>query len=557
MHSKLHISSIPIILKRKGVKHVVIAPGSRNAPLTQVFFREFKTHCISIVDERSAAYFALGIALETRIPVVIITTSGTAVLNLGPALAEAFYQGVPLIALTADRPPEWIDQEDNQTIRQTNVFNGNIKKSYELPLQTSTKEDVWLTERIINEAFYISVTGKPGPVHINIPLREPLYDNLPVSHDVTIIEQEENSNYTLSEKLISDFQRAENILIVIGQRKPEKQFGKLIENLLSDNRICVSVEAIANLNNVEGIINLDIILATQTDERIGKPDLVLYFGGQVVSKRTKNYLRTFGNCEFWYISPDGRYVDTFQNLNCIIRSDENQFIHALSEHLMKDNKQPNFRNICTETYKKAMMELSLNAKEIEYSDLAVFYNITGKFSQNDIVFVGNSSVIRYLQLFTGKAGIYYSNRGTSGIDGCLSTAVGVAWSTQKKVFAILGELSFLYDSNGLWNNDLPENLKIIVINNGGGGIFSLIDGPTNRPEYKKYFLTKSNVDISKLCEAFHVKYYKCESLNAINNVFEGFSSGSASLMEIKTPTEISPVIFRNFINNLKKKNLRE
>src|SRR5512138_2677541 len=147
-----HISDLPRICREKGIRHVVISPGSRSAPLIRAFFETFGNSCISIVDERSAAYFALGISAVTHLPTVLVCTSGTAVLNYAPALAEAYYQGVPLIVVTADRPHEWIDQQDNQTLRQAGIYGNYIKKGIDLPQVITSGDELWHVHRIINEA---------------------------------------------------------------------------------------------------------------------------------------------------------------------------------------------------------------------------------------------------------------------------------------------------------------------------------------------------------------------------------------------------------------------
>jgi 2-succinyl-5-enolpyruvyl-6-hydroxy-3-cyclohexene-1-carboxylate synthase len=551
MHSKLHISSLSQILKEKGVRNIVIAPGSRNAPLTQVFYREFGDSCLSIVDERSAAYFALGLALESNQPVVIITTSGTAVLNLGPALAEAFHLGVPLIAVTADRPPEWIDQADNQTIRQKDIFRNNIKKSFELPVATTTKEDIWLTERTANEAFNLAMAEKKGPVHINVPLREPLYEDIPKAENTRLIEVVETADFVLNQKLCAKFSSAKNVLFLVGQKNYDKAFNNSLARLLKDQRISVSAEAISNLPDLKGICNLDLILATHKESEIPQPDLIIYLGGQVVSKRVKTYLRKLKNCEQWYVSKQANHVDTFKNVEVIIEANLNDFIQSISNETTPESIS-DFQDNYSKLHLASLNKLQAETTSLKYSDVAVFHQLGNLFTDNDIVFVGNSSVIRYYQLFKNNAGKVYANRGTSGIDGCLSTAAGIAASTTRTVYALLGDLTFLYDSNGLWNNNLPENLKIIVINNGGGGIFSLINSTPNKTVFDKFFQTKPKVDIGKICDAFFIHHYFCDSIESIHQQFAAFSAASTSLMEIQTPDKVSPAIFHNLIENLKR-----
>lgn len=550
MQSKQHLALLPNIFRAKGVEKIIICPGSRNAPLTQVFYREYKSDCQSLVDERSAAYFALGVALKTKKPVVIISTSGTAVLNFAPALTEAFHQGVPLIAITADRPSEWIDQEDNQTIRQKGIYNQNIKKSFELPVASSQEEDLWFTERVVNESFNLANSGKKGPVHINVPLREPLYETIHDIGDFRNIEFNSGKLPELSSQMKEVFLQSKRILIVIGQRNKCKVFNSNLQKLLDDKRITIVAEPIANISTVSGIVNADLVLASrQKEQEKLKPDLVIYIGGQVVSKRLKQYFRKLENINQWRISPDGAHIDTYKHVNSIIESGNNAFIETLLN--LKSSIASGYQQNWQKAYERAIAVFDAQIKSVEYSDLYAFKKITELIEKDDIVFAGNSSVIRYYHLFSTKALAVYANRGTSGIDGCVSTAVGIASSTHRKVYMLVGDLSFIYDSNGLWNNNLPDNLRIVVINNNGGGIFSLIDGPQQQDSYTEFFATPHQVDLSKICEAFHLKYYFCAKPSELEEILPEFkSSESICLLEIKTPEDLNPSIFRNFISKL-------
>ncbi len=550
MHSKQHLALLPKIFKAKGIEKVIICPGSRNAPLTQVFYREFKSGCQSLVDERSAAYFALGVALKTKKPVIIISTSGTAVLNFAPALAEAFHQGVPLIAITADRPLEWIDQEDNQTIRQQGVYNQNIKKSYNLPVTCSQEEDLWFTERVANEAFNVASSGKKGPVHINVPLREPLYDTIPDIEDYRNIELHCAGKAELSSQLKDVFLQAQKILLVIGQRNCSAKFDKNLQELLKDKRVAAVAEPIANLSAVSDIVHADLVLATKHARNTNlKPDLLIYVGGQVVSTRLKKYLRDLKDVPQWRVSPDATHIDTFKHVNTIFESGDNNFIEALLSHT--SSVQSTYQKTWQDAYSQAMDVFNTEVKTIDFSDIYAFSKLTSAIEKEDIVFVGNSSVIRYYQLFPGKAKAVFANRGTSGIDGCVSTAVGIASATDRKVYLLVGDLSFLYDSNGLWNNNLPENLKIVVFNNNGGGIFSLIDGPRQQESYAGFFATPHQVDLLKMCEAYHLKYYFCGTPADLEKILPEYkASKTKCLLEIRTPENLNPSIFHKFITKL-------
>jgi 2-succinyl-5-enolpyruvyl-6-hydroxy-3-cyclohexene-1-carboxylate synthase len=552
IHNKQHISLLPSILKKKGVEYVVISPGSRNAPLIQTFYKIFKENCISIVDERSAAYYALGISIKTQKPAVVITTSGTAALNLAPAIAEAYHQMIPLIAITADRPPEWIDQQDNQAIVQQNIFASNCKAFYELPVETISENDYKYAGRLINEAYNKSITGRYGPVHINVPLREPLYDEIPILHDVPVIEYKLSSEFSVEDSFVDSWNNAKKIMIVCGQLPPNERLSIVINQFSFNNRAIVMAEPISNIKG-DKIISIPDLVLSQIDEEVDDviPDLLIYFGGQVVSKRLKALLRKQETGSQWYVDPEGKHVDTFQALTHVIKAEPLLFFESLNSkvHIKNDS---HYSVHWQELLNKVNVKLKSTPKELPWSDLLVFSRIVSRINKTNIVFAGNSSVIRYLQMFPFECKAVYSNRGTSGIDGCLSTAAGVASTTKSDVYVFLGDVSFLYDSNALWNKNLPPNLKIIVINNEGGGIFELIDGPSSQSGFKEFFKAHHPVNISELAKAFGIHYYQCIDEKSFDKNFNSLKeSKSASLMEIKTPGDKNPIIFRNFIKKIK------
>ncbi len=547
-----HIALIPVILKKHGVEKIVISPGSRNAPLIQVFFKVFGDNCISIVDERSAAYFALGIAIKSQKPVVLLSTSGTATLNYSPAVAEAFHQGVPLIAITADRPPEWIDMQDNQTIRQQNIYAQNCKAGYELPVVVTSKDDEQYITRIINQAYNTCIEGKPGPVHINVPLREPLYNDIPIIDNVRFIKANHKQRLNIDTEIIQKWDSYKKVLIVIGQMPPLKGFSEVVNKLLEDDRVIVFAEPLSNIKGEKVISQLDIIRGIKESEiKAFQPELVVFMGGQIVSKPLKQFLRN-SNSEQWFVSPSGEFVDTFQNLTIVIKASPIDFFKGVLE-MNKFIGLSDYQSNWLARNKSRHLLIEASTSNVEYSDLSVFKTLSKLIDEDVILFAGNSSVIRYLQTFSLKQEEIYGNRGTSGIDGCLSTASGVASATNKPVYAILGDISFMYDSNALWNRGLPDNLKIIVINNQGGNIFGMIDGPSLQVGYKEFLVANHSVNLKKISEAFGVEYYLASSEVEIKKDFKQFSCfRGCAIMEIITPGEINPGIFRNFVENISK-----
>ncbi len=550
-HPKQHISDLAAICQKKGLQHVVISPGSRSAPLIRSFYGTFGSACVSIVDERSAGYFALGLAVYLQKPVGLICTSGTAVLNYAPALAEAYYQQIPLLAITADRPNEWIDQQDNQTIRQNGIYRNFTKRSYTLPQYMVSEDDLWYVHRSVNEAFDLCMQFPRGPVQINVPLTEPLYDELPpFSATLRIITCEQHEiRLKLSAELLSEWKAARRIMIVHGQGQPNPELDANISLLLKDKRIVIVSENIANLPNKEILSNSNLVLSTHRSKSPEYPDLLLYSGGQVVSKALTGYLRRADQMKCWRIGNDNNIIDTFKMVTRLLPYPAGTVYHALAESGSSDvsaGYRSQWLNLASESDKLA----EINIKQSPFTDTSVFRMALGKIPRGTNLVLGNSSVIRYSQLFPAQEKInYFSNRGVSGIDGCLSTAAGIAFASKKLTIAIVGDLGFLYDSNALWNRELPSNLRILVVNNQGGGIFHILKGPSEQPGFKKFIEANHPVNIAKLAEAYGLKYLFAGDEQSLSGFWPEFIAKQqvSVLFEVKTDAGTSASAFRKLM----------
>ncbi|MCG6189771.1 2-succinyl-5-enolpyruvyl-6-hydroxy-3-cyclohexene-1-carboxylic-acid synthase [Maribellus maritimus] len=548
-----HITDLAEILFAHGVEDVVISPGSRNAPLIRAFYKRFGEKCLSLVDERSAAYFALGQSLVTRKPTVLISTSGTAILNYAPAIAEAFYQQVPLLVLTADRPAEWIGQQDNQAMQQEKIYRNYIKASYSLPVESSNDDDLWMAYRTINEAFSKTTSGNFGPVHINIPLREPLYESLPEpTENISVLQKEKLESMLPENSLLrKDWQKAGAIMLVCGQLLPDKNLKETVDKLAADSRVVVVAEPLANLGNEIGLTNPEVILNSKIQyPKEAIPELAIYFGGQVVSKKIKLFLRELKNTKFWFISSGEQLIDTFQNISGHIQAEPLSVLRSLNAQSTGTDSA--FKKFWKKEKQNATFLTEKYNREIAYSDLKVFSQLSETLPYDAIVFAGNSSIVRYLLYFSQKQRTYYSNRGVSGIDGCLSSAAGLASKTEKPVFVIVGDLAFTYDSNALWNRGLPKNLKIILVNNEGGGIFHLLKGPSQNEAFLPLVNAHHPVDFKKLSEAFGLNYNLCESENELKSSIQKSckNSDEAEILEIRTPNNGEPQITKDFFKFL-------
>lgn len=526
--------SIIAICEQKGLTNIVISPGSRNAPLTIGFVNNPNFKCFSIADERCAAFFALGIAQQTKEPVAIVCTSGSALLNYYPALAEAFYSQIPLVVISADRPHDKIDIGDGQTIRQENVFANHILYNANLHEDASVEND-----SKINEAINISL-GQKGPVHINAPFEEPLYetvDALSVSVATSANKPQQSPIGDLS-AFAGTWNTASKKMILVGVNDPNVIDEAIINHLAEDPSVVVLTETTSNVHHSTFINNIDTIITPFTPEDLEdfRPEILLTFGGMVVSKRIKAFLRKYKPQHHWHIDTLRAY-DTFGALSQHFITTPQQFFTAFlpstrkveSTYFQKNQDIKNFRK------EKHVAYLS----KIPFSDFIVFDRVIAALPKESQLQISNSSAIRYAQLIDIDQSIeVYCNRGTSGIDGSTSTAVGAAFANKKQTTFITGDISFLYDSNALWNKYIPANFKIVIINNGGGGIFRILPGHAETPVFNEFFETSHCFTAEHLAKMYGFEYLAAsneEKLSqALTELFQ--QNEKPAILEVFTPT---------------------
>ncbi len=530
------IHNITDICYKKDVLFAVLSPGSRSAPLALSFIRNKNIKHFIINDERSAGYFALGLAQQTKKTVVLVCTSGTAALNYAPAVAEAYFQKIPLLIFTADRPPESIEQQGNQTIHQYKLYEPNVLKSFQLNISYNDKNAEDEAYRIVSESINISQYPQKGAVHINVPMREPLYlKSIPQLQDqnpkvIDLLKPDLKIPRTTQKELIENLITHKKILVVAGLFEYNTTFRKIIDKLLSLTDICFIRDITSNIPDLKhAIIHHEELLNNFKGDFLDiKPDLLITFGGQIVSKPLRIFLQENKVKEHWHIDAAAKSPDTFQSITKTIAIYPEEFFKILLKNI-KIFKTKSFQGF----YKKWEKLDDIAFKNVEQkisSDDELYFisEILKKIPKNSILQLGNGSIVRqasYLSFIKNKFAKsieVYSNRGTSGIDGCLSTAIGSAVSTDKIVTLIIGDLSLLYDRNAFWNKYLPKNLKVIVINNHGGGIFRKMQGPQSQPELDKYFTTPHKLSIKKITEQYEIEYFKCTMPSKIKKSLSDF-----------------------------------
>jgi len=538
--SKQTILETVALLKAHGIEHLVISPGSRNAPLIQCFINDAFFHCYSVVDERSASYMAIGLIHQLGRPVAICCTSGTAILNYGPAIAEAHYQHLPLIVLSADRSPAWIDQLDGQTIPQSKVFDSFFHTSVTLP-EISTAESHWHCNRLINEALLASIQGGKGPVHLNIPITEPLFD-FPVSTlpAVRVIRQSCTIESTLDASMLTKWNEARNRLIVVGQVPVCHELTAVLDELMQQSSCVVLCEHLSNLASDNFIRNFDVLLGATDDFTRSElmPDVVITLGGHVVSKQLKKWLRSTTEMEHWHISPDYTVTDTYQSLREVIVGDPTAILRQLHESC---SSQPHVEYITT--WKQLSLAVPTPSDQLPFSDVSVTGWLLNHLPKDATLFVANSSPVRNIQLYKRpEVEKIVCNRGTNGIEGCISTAMGLSLLNEKPTFAIMGDLSFFHDLSGLWTPYFSPNLRIFLINNGGGGIFHQLEGLTLSPQLEAYMAANHERSAERWVEAANLTYLKATTFAELEQHMQLFTHPNLPkgvVLEVMTTCELN------------------
>lgn len=558
------IVNIAELLYRKGIIDVVVSPGSRSAPLTLAVARHPHLRVRVMADERSAGFIALGIAQQSRKPVAVICTSGSAVYNLAPAVTEAFFQQVPLLLLTADRPHEWLHQQDGQTIDQPGIFRSQVKRSYDLPADYAHPDSRWFIERSINEAIMLSHLYPPGPVHVNVPLREPFYptaDETFQSERVRIITTLP-ALPTLApdtwHQLLTVWERNERIVIAVGQLPRNPDLLRILRKISDELGIPIVGEITGNIPVNELFITRTDTFLTLLDDETGntlRPDLLVTIGNSFLTRHLKTFFRNYPAHQHWHVQPTvDRISDSFQSLTTLIPCDPLLFLEKLFADVDyqrflqgdDDDDSHEFLNHWLALDRRAAQHIdkTLNQSDHPLTDWSAVQIVLEQLPEDSILHLANSMPVRYANLcgISEQQQISVSaNRGVSGIDGCLSTAVGAALATDKIVTVLIGDVAFFYDRNALWSAPVPPNLRIVLLNNDGGHIFRIIDGPSRQPELETYFETPHGYTARNTADDAHLTYQVCDSIEPLRSLLPDFfePGQQAKLLEISTDKRIN------------------
>ena len=519
--NKENINLLTSLLVAKGITDAVVCPGSRNAPIVHNLNEAEQITCHPVTDERSAGFYAVGLAQATGRPVVVCVTSGSALLNVAPAVAEAYYQHVPLIVVSADRPQQWIGQLDGQTLPQQGAFGPMVRRSVQLP-EPHDEEERWLCGRLINEALHLATCKGCAPVHINVPVTEPLFlfdvEKLPETTPF----KAHTLPTTFNVDTFKAFAQAKRPMVVLGQlpdgavatdtlRSLSQRCVVLAEPLSSPSyNITHGDEAVRVLTSADG----DNVVAPDSTDRFA-PDAIVYIGGTVVSKAVRRFLRQ-AKAPTWVVTPNVLEVsDPLMSLTDIVEcpleetnallltlmaatnlSAEHEAFRSRWQRLLDrcgahaESYEPPFSQMATVRYFESQLEDL-------YEDLHVHY--------------ANSSAVRLANIYAAHR--VWCNRGVNGIEGSLSTAAGFSLGTTDKVVCVIGDLSFFYDQNALWNGRLRGNLRIILLNNHEGGIFSTLPGLDGSPAAHDMVAAAHNTEARGICTQNDIGYLKATNMD--------------------------------------------
>ena len=565
--------NIAEICAQKGIEHVVVSPGSRSAVLTLAFARHPQIIVTVIADERSAGFVALGIAQATGKTVGVVCTSGSAAYNLSPAVVEAFFQQVPLLIFTADRPKEWIHQQDGQTMYQTDLFGRHVGASYDLPADYTHPDSVWFIERTINLAINLTQQLPYLPVHVNVPIREPFYpkatEQFVFDKSVRII-QKHKTDYLLDKttwhRFFEIWSNCENKLVAVGQLLPSQtdkpKLLKCLADLSQETGLVVLGDIFSNVpNSTDFVTKHDTILLDFENHAILKPDLLITVGNSFISKSFKQFIKANPPKYHWHVSESKELIDTFQTLTDQVTCAPIYFFERVLDSI--DAEKVRNQDFDEEDFEYLPKWQLFNQRatlaghrffrdQTLFNEFFVVADILPQLPQNSILQLANSMSVRYANFIGVGAEQHidvYCNRGTSGIDGCTSTAVGFAIANPNRIVTLItGDIAFFYDRNAFWNQHIPDNLKVILLNNQGGNIFRMIDGPASQPELETYFETPHSSDAKHVAAEFNVAYFGADTFETYQIAAKQFLSFNSKpvIFEITTQRNVNAKVFTDF-----------
>lgn len=545
-----------------GVTTAVCSPGSRNAPLliAAASRRELRKHIV--IDERSAAFVALGIAATSRRPVALICTSGTAMLNYAPAVAEAYYQHLPLIVVSADRPQQWIDQDDSQTIRQYEALANIVKRSYDIDGGNNPDEErLWMANRLVNDAMCVA-TGRPeGPVHINVRLSPPLGAKSATATAPTriirMVSPEGIPDKSTMARL-ADRVAAARVLVVAGFMPPDNRLNEAMARIAALPNVAVMAETISNLHLPGRLWAIDVTLSTLSprDKEQLRPDIIISIGGALVSRQIKEYMRDCTQAENWVVGYSHTTADCFKNLSTRIEADRARFIRQIAaltsrrKNITEASGAGSYATLWAQARARSIESAESFIGNAPWSELKAFDIILRGLPLSANLHLSNGTSIRYAQITMRKMPhACYCNRGVSGIDGTTSTAIGSSLAYKGMTVLITGDMSMAYDVGALGLRLVGDKFRLIVIDNGGGGIFRFISSTSGLEELDDYFCVDPATPYEGLSKAWEWRYIEAASEEELKQKLPAFFDPTAgkTMLRVKCDPETGAATLKRFM----------
>lgn len=535
---KENVNILTALLVAHGVKHAVVCPGSRNAPIVHNLNECPNITCHPVTDERSAGFYALGMAQIIRHPVAVCVTSGTALLNLLPAAAEAYYQHVPLVVISADRPTMWIDQQDGQTLPQLDALGRFVSKAVSLP-EPSIDEERWYCNRLVNEALLCCQRHGGSPVHLNVPISEPLFTfNVPALPTERVIQQvAATTDVAHCQPLLADVQSAKRPMIVVGQLSNQEARRMALQLCELSTDVVVVYECLGMARHedasrypdspTEGLfpLHIDKVLARMQQVEQYQPDVVVYLGGTLVSKRLKVFLRQSPAAKTWIVNEQGAIYDTFQNLTGVIEGAPYDVLEIILRYVRgeKEKQRLPFESGFRSRWATLIQQVQAQNEHFHppYSSFRAVKRFFETVSNKGryILHAANSMSVRLVNHFASE--YVFCNRGVNGIDGSLSTAAGCSLVTTQNVYCVIGDLSFFYDQNALWHN-LGGNFRVLLLNNGGGVIFKSLPGLKDSTAHQALISAQHHTTACGICQQNNVAYLSAHDEIELENNMNRF-----------------------------------
>lgn len=549
------VNLLTSLLLAYGVRHAVVCPGSRNAPIVHNLSQTGVIQCHAVTDERSAGFYAIGISEQTAQPVVVCVTSGSALLNVAPAVAEAYYRHIPLIVVSADRPMAWIDQNDGQTLRQASALAEVVRRHVCLPMPTD-EESSWYCNRLICEALIDCQRHGGGPVHINVPIREPLFrfstPTLPTCRMIRYHDTDAPDEAWVV--FARSLEQARCPMIVVGQMSYAVVANPLYVSAIKalEQHAVVIQERLSDAQGGSSAL-ADAIIGQMADDDDLAPDWILYLGGTLVGKNLRLYLRSCQPTTSLRVSATGAVCDTFMHLTDVVEASPVTFLRYLSDAL---SPRPATQQVLRWQHQLALAARSVASCQPRYSQSAAVQTLhrwCGCQNLHPTYFYANSMAVRLGNVFSSD--YLHVNRGVNGIEGSLSTAAGYSLVAEDEmVVCVIGDLSFFYDQNALWHQPLHSNLRILLLNNGGGAIFRQLAGLEQSPVRQSLIAASHTTSAEGICHETRVEYAVVNDENELAKGIEWLTSAALRprLLEVNTDSEIDQEEWKQVLININK-----